>query len=402
MLNEKYFDLGIEPRLHVGENNEKDDPKSKAFRKLMQDNLDTKAIFTIEFNSANMQGDLAIYHDGWNIVMKNEESINLGNGVRKYNPQRRYFKLENEYHVIVTEIDDESRTIYVSHSQATRILRYALSAKIREQLKENQKKKTKDRKKIVLPARVSAINDEENFLKLDIAGFNIIGIAKKHNLNYDRIQYKKLSHAYKVGDEIDVQIYKIGTMSNGMHIFHCGNNTLRENAWEGISKRIAKNDMIIVRCERLTGTGAFVGDLEGEDVSVFCIYPKFIRTNREDEIQPGQYYRCVVKELDEAKHNFKCSVVDKVKEKQLDKAVSGLKKSAENALILDFKKSATNDDMEMDHEMVTEAIKEHNDKEETQLKETKQEDTVVPEVEVAAPNEDEISIEIEIEPNEGV
>ena len=176
-MAKKYFDLGIASPLSLNESKLSGNTiKKEAFRNLMKENMDDKVVFSMNFTSANKKGDLSVFHDGWNIVMKNAESINLGNGERRYNPQRRFFKLEKDYYVIVTDINDETNTIYVSHAKATRILRSALSKKLREELRA-QARKEKPRQNIILPARVAAIHDDEELLRLDIAGFNIIGIA---------------------------------------------------------------------------------------------------------------------------------------------------------------------------------------------------------------------------------
>lgn len=353
-----YFDLGIESTLSVNENKTEGNTKEKeAFRRLMKENMESNAIFLIDFTSANKEGDLSVFHDGWNIVMKNAESLNLGNGERTYNPQRRFFKLEQEFHVMVTEIDDETSTIYVSHAQATRMLRAALSKKIREELRA-QSRKEKPRKKVILPARIAAINDEEGLLRLDLAGFNIVGVASSRNLHYDRSKYKVLSEAFKVGDEIDIQVYRIGNLKNGMHIFHCGNTMMRESAWKGISKRITKGSIVVVRCNRLTGTGAFIGELEGERVTVLCMYPRFIRDGKEDEIRPGEYYKCTVREIKEEKKSFKCNVLARVDRSKITNKNSGISSAAENAFIADVTHEREIDEPTMKHEVVNKIIKE--------------------------------------------
>lgn len=332
-MENKYFDLGIASTLSVNENKtQKNSSEKEAFRRLMKENMESNAVFLIDFTSANKEGDLSVYCDGWNIVMTNAESLNLGDGERTYNPQRRFFKLEKEYHVMVTAIDDETSTIYVSHAKATRVLRAALSKKIREELRAQAHKK-KAQKKIILPARVVAINDEEGLLRLDLAGFNIIGVANSKNLDYDKTKHKLLSDAYKLGDEIDVRVYRIGNLKNGIHVFHCGNTTIEGNVWAGISERIKKDDLVVVRCNKITKYGAFLGEIEGEKVSVLCVYPKFLRSGREKEIKVGEYYKCSIMKLDEKNKKFTCNVISKVNRKRMPNEKSGISQAAENAFI---------------------------------------------------------------------
>lgn len=332
-MGREYFDLGIEPVVKGTYTEEvTEDSGKEKFGKLMQENLKNKAVFKIEFSSANEDGDLMVRHEGWNIIMKNAESINLGDGKKTYNARRRFYKVENEYHVVVTEIDEDTSTIQVSHAQATRILRNALSKKIRDELLAQQKDPSK-RKQIILPARIAAINDKEGFLRLDIAGFNIMGIANSKNLSYNRKECEKLSDAYKVGDELDVQVYSIGNLKNGMHIFVCGTTfNGRKNVWKGIGERFKEKDVVVVTCKRFIPSGAFIGSIEGEDISVLCVYPKFIRTRQEHLIQPGRSYKCVVIKVDEKAHKFKCKVLAPTEDDKIDKR-TGLTEAVEQAFI---------------------------------------------------------------------
>lgn len=343
-MSREYFDLGIEPVVQGNHNEEVAESNEKEkFGKLMKENLENKAVFKIEFSSANEDGDLMVRHEGWTIIMKNAESINLGDGKKTYNARRRFYKVENEYHVVVTEIDESASTIYVSHAQATRILRHALSKKIRDELLAQQKDPSK-RKQIILPARIASINDEEGFLRLDIAGFNIMGIANSKNLSYNRKECEKLSDAYRVGDELDVQIYSIGNLKNGMHIFVCGTTfSGRKNVWTGIGERFKEKDMVVVQCKRFIPSGAFIGSIDGEDISVLCIYPKFVRTRQEHLIQPGRSYKCVVIKVDEKAHKFKCKVLAPLDEEKVNKR-TGLTESVEQAFIAELENTVVIDE----------------------------------------------------------
>ena len=343
-MSREYFDLGIEPVVKGNYPNEQTmDGAKETFGKLMKENMEKKAVFKIEFSSANAEGDLMVRHDGWNIVMKNAESLNLGDGKRTYNARRRFYKVENEYHVIVTDVDESSGTIFVSHAQATRMLRHTLSKKIRDELLAQQKN-PKKRKPIILPARIVTIHNEEGFLRLDIAGFNIMGIANSRNLSYNRKECEKLSDAYTVGEVIDIQIYSIGNLKNGMHIFVCGNTfNGKKEVWKGISERFKVNDMVVVQCKRFVPSGAFVGSIEGEDISVLCIYPKFIRNGQEHLIKPGYFYKCMVMFIDENEHKFKCKVISTTDNEKVNKR-TWLTASAESAFIAELEHNAIIDE----------------------------------------------------------
>lgn len=348
-----YFDLGIDPRINIQENTHVDVEKEK-FRRIMQSNMESKAIFMIDFSSVNKAGDLSIFYNGWRIVMPNEECITLGNGKRKYNPQRRYFKLENQYHVIVTSIDEENGIIYVSHAQATRILRKALSSKIRNELKKHKK----ERSNIILPARIIAVNDEEDFLALDIAGFGINGIINRNNLRVGHSE--KLSDMYKVRTEMDVCIYRTSMLSNGMIVFLCREASINyEDGWKGISDRIAVGDLLIVKCIRDTGKNAFVGSIEGEQISALCIYPRYVRQNRTEEIQPGKYYRSVVIEVDEQKHSLKCKIIANARKELLAQKNSGLLERVEDVYIAAIPKNI-NDENTLNEKVVEDVLQDTN------------------------------------------
>lgn len=358
-IMKEYFDLGIEPMMDADERKEvkgQDD-----FLKQMKANLDKKSVFAIEFSTANQQGDLSVNYNGWKIVMLNADTINLGNGERTYNPSRRFFKLENEYYVVVKSINEVENTIYVSHAEATRILRASLSKKIREELKNRKQKKEK--KKIVLPARISQINDEYGFLKLDIAGFNIIGIAHSRNLDYDRARYTNLSDYYNVGEEIDVNIYNIGNIDvkgeNTLHVFLCSNTMMEEDAWAGIEKRIKKRDMVIVKCLKKTNASAFVGEIQGERVSVLAISHLLQKTGIEPE--PGKYYRAVVNEVSESKHSLKVLVLSEFQKKLYFKK-SGLTAREEAAFVKGMEECPKDFD-EINKDVVEKIIKEQESEE---------------------------------------
>lgn len=343
-MSREYFDLGIEPVVKGTYTEEvSEDHGKEIFGKLMKENLQKKAVFQIVFSSANEDGDLIVRHEGWTIIMKNAESINLGDGKKTYNARRRFYKVENEYYVVVTDIDTTNSIIYVSHAQATRILRHALSKKIRNELLAQQKDPSK-RKQIILPARIAAINDEEGFLRLDIGGFNIIGIANSRNLSYNKKECEKLSDAYNVGDELDVQVYSIGNLKNDMHIFVCGTTfSGRKNVWKGIGERFKEKDVVVVQCKRFLPSGAFIGSIEGEDISVLCAYPKFVRNRQEDLIQPGRFYKCVVVKVDEAAHKFKCKVLALTDDEKVNKR-TGLTEAVESAFIADLEHTVVLDE----------------------------------------------------------
>lgn len=328
-MSTNYYNLGLEPNIKIQENvNGSIDVEKENFRRIMKNNMENKAIFLIEFSNVNKEGDLSIYHNGWRIIMPNKECITLGDGKKGYNPQRRYFKIENQYHVIVTSIDEENSIIYVSHAQATRILRKTLATKIRNELKKQRKEK---KSKIILPARIVAVDDDQEYIALDIAGFGISGIINRNNLRVGHSQ--KLSDVYKVRSEIDVCVYRISQLPNGMNVFLCRENSLNiGDAWKGISDRISSGDLVIVKCVKLNN-GSFVGSIEGERVSVLCIYPRYRRQKRTEEIQVGQYYRAVVVEMDEKKHSLICKVLSNAQKEQLSNKESGLTESIENAYI---------------------------------------------------------------------
>lgn len=352
----EYFDLGIEPRINIKEsNNNHIDVEKENFRRIMKSNMESKAIFLINFSSVNKEGDLSIFYNGWRIIMPNKECVTLGNGQKGYNPQRRYFKLENQYHVIVTSIDEENGIIYVSHAQATRILRKTLATRIRNELK----KLKKNRSNIVLPARITAVDDEQEFIVLDIAGFGISGIINRHNLRIGRTE--KLSDIYKVGSEIDVCVYRVSKLSNSMNVFLCRENSLnREEGWKGISNRISVGDLLLVKCIRNTEKGSFVGAIEGERVSVLCIYPRYVRQNRTEDIQTGRYYRAVVIQVDEKKHSLICKIIANARKEHLPQKSSGLLENVENAYIAINSPLKTKDENTLDETVVERVLQDTN------------------------------------------
>ena len=307
-MNTKYFDVGVETTLKgtsMQQFQEED-----TFLKLMKEKMEKQEVILVTFSSADQKGNLKINHNGWLMEMPNAEcNINR----KEYDVKYKHHMLNRQYNVMITQIDEENKKIMVSYALVARILRQHVMQKIMTQLEVNKKKPT-EKKSILLPGKVTRIDEESGYIFLDLCGYQITGCVKP--TEWDKQQNGE-NILPKIGESYDVVVYSAGRIvsgnMNGLKVFYCSRRRIVSNEWDGIQERYVKGDIVNVTCVRINkASGTFLGKIEGEDIPVLCLYSVFKNKGNEDLIVRNGVYQAKVIKVSEEKRRFIVNVFRKV------------------------------------------------------------------------------------------
>lgn len=305
-----YFNLDVEPLIKVKETKETNSVMDE-----LKENMEQKEILEIKFSKVNKMGDLYTWMNGVTIIMENPECVFLGKDGNRYETRKKHIKLQQTYQVIVIKIDEENMTVYVSHAQASRIIRRHILHRIQKQLKINKKVNIPDeeKEKIILPATVVKILKDMNSVYINIYGYGIAGIVEAKEWSYSYI--KDISDYANIGDRIDIEIlgYRLkreDSLSEARGMYVCSRKEVMEDPWKGIEEKYTRGDIVnikIIKKKEFLSLGYVVGD---ENINVVCV-----KKHNDLRIVQGSTYQGVVLYAAEEKRKFKVKLFKEIEEK---------------------------------------------------------------------------------------
>lgn len=254
-----------------------------------------KEIFCHQFTFADKRGNLYSYKNDIKIMMKNKEIQGF-----KYNPLYKGDYLREKHFVIITEIDIENQTVYVSAAKAKEEPRKKLEEAIRNGLQNKAYIRTK--------AIVVALVGDDSVALVDLGGVGLLGSIK---LSQWSTSYTvKFTNKVKKGDVIEVVILGEIIGKKGT-IYECSRKlTIEFDPWQAIEKKLPKNTSVIVKCTDKTVKN-FFGTIEGiPELNAYCEYPD----SSDIVIVEGEYYAGYVSKVNEESKLLRVRILDYVKE----------------------------------------------------------------------------------------
>lgn len=257
------------------------------------------------FPAVDQDGNLYATQNDVKFLLKNHEIT--GNGVSE---RLRARLLEQKYNVMVTDIVTEngSTTVYLSQVAAKRKARTEIINAIRAALA--------DHKKMVLPARVTRIDDAKGNVVLDVCNVGIVGLCKRNN--WALVEIKNLQdEGVRTGQEVMIQI--IGYTRHNSEdakgrpakFFMCSRKAVyaHRNPYEGIENRFSAGSLIVIRATDTRNPHHFFGRVDGlENIDVYCQKPKDMGDKNGVDIIEGHYYMAYVYEVNSKTKHFRARV----------------------------------------------------------------------------------------------
>lgn len=258
--------------------------------------MEERQELVMEFKNANKAGDLW-YSDGEvKIVLPNKEIRG-----REYNPRYSAKMLRDMYHVLVTSVDEENRTVYVSHAEARQGIKNKMEGLIDENLEKHMLP--------VVAARVELMYP--NLLILNIGGLGIPGFLSIRD--WGPAYEFDLNEHVKVGDIIKVAVYDkapaVGTVKRKVNwtndVYRCSRKLIVDDPWNKIDEMFQFGDVVEVKCTHKTN-GYFNGTLPG--VSDLRVYGRIRKEKSKLEwkdIIEGCRYQCYIDKIDKERHGLR-------------------------------------------------------------------------------------------------
>lgn len=259
--------------------------------------MEQKQELLIAFRNANRNGDIWFNTGDVTIVLPNEEIRG-----RKYDPRYSARMLRETYRVIVTKVDDETKTVYVSHREAKQDTKHKAERAIDDCLKNG--------KYPMAPAKV--IIAYPNLLILDIGGLGVPGFMSIRDWS-PAFEFDLREHV-KAGDVIKVAIYEKtqaeGTVKQRLSwavtgVYRCSRKLIVEDPWDKIDDMFQVKNVIEVKCTHKTD-GYFNGTLPGvDDLRVYGRIRKDRSDLRWDDIEVGSRYQCYIDKIDKERRGLR-------------------------------------------------------------------------------------------------
>ena len=232
-------------------------------------------------------GDLFIEDNGVKIILPEDERI-----MSKYSNAP---SLRTPYTVVVYKVDAEKNEVFVSVKRIMEHVRKTYVTEINNHLKDNIK--------VFVRAKVVYVDSVKQRVIVDIAGAGIRGYI---NIDEWRDSYvNSLRRLTKPGDIVNVVVLR--KSKNRKLGYSCSRKqAVGGFAWKNIEERFPLKSAIKVKCMYL-GKNEWFGSVDGlEDIDVYCQYP-----DEEDNITVsiGKEYICMVYNVSEADHQFRCRVI---------------------------------------------------------------------------------------------
>lgn len=253
----------------------------------------------IRFPQGQSMEGLKLMDEGIEVCLpKNEISTIFVNKFMSRELMNRY------YTVMVMSVNEDNKTVMVSHVEAQKKVRPSEIEKIEGALQEGKTVRTK--------AKVVLFTREDTLAFVDILGLGIPGMLFVKDWS-DSYTPNFLAEA-KVGDIVDVEITgHTSKHTPGDPQYMCSRKNIIDSPWKNIADKIPLNSNILVRCISKREQH-FMGKISGHNLTAYCFYPDkpSKTTGKPVVIQQGGLYSGYVTKVDEVKRILRARVVDVV------------------------------------------------------------------------------------------
>ncbi|MGE4282816.1 MAG: hypothetical protein AB7G87_03770 [Clostridia bacterium] len=215
--------------------------------------MNNKKILKVRPSAADNHGNLIVPLPK-NITgfIPNEEVIG-----KPYNTKTRSTFIGRDFHVLVTNIDKKTHTVYLSRDKARTHVRNIL--------------KTKLKPGTTVRAKVQFVNTVNHRVYIDIEGCGILGY----------VPISEWSHGYVLNPEKDIHensvvnveiIRYMPPRGTRGEVYICSRKKIMPDPWIGIEERYPRNTLMEVIATDLR-PDKFYARLAGLELDVYCEYP---------------------------------------------------------------------------------------------------------------------------------
>lgn len=231
----------------------------------------------IVFAKAEIDGTLSKVEQDVMICMRADEITG-----EIYDLRFKSQKLADTYYVKVVEIDENSRTVWVSHNAARLDTRPQIEAEINKRLKKEGIKHSIRVKGKVIRIQTKTVDGQnsDTGVWLDLCGVGILGFV--YIGDWANTFTPALKGLVSYGDVVEVSIMekKIWKQKKRDVIYYtCSRKELVEDPWENksLEQKYHVGDIVRIKCLSLR-KGHWFGEINGlKDIQVFTEYPSSAR-----------------------------------------------------------------------------------------------------------------------------
>lgn len=297
--NTSLNEIGINFSKYLQSDNVSSGQAETNIRKYISAKDNNKELF-IKFDMADKQGNLISYDGDLRIILRNSDIRGW-----KYDKRLRSQMVDTVYVVLVKEIDEESKCIYVDHKA------------VKDVDKEKLIEILKSTPGVRVPAKIVVVR--QHVAIVDIGGLGIPGFIPI--AEWSQCFSMDIRKSASVGDVLTVAVMgKEDFLQKKDKTFRqlgkwleedfylCSRKATMKDPWEGISDKVHKNDIVVVTCVS-KAQKAFFGTMKDiPELNVYCFYPNDINM----EIIEGAQYKCIVRKVSEEKRILRVEPFSKV------------------------------------------------------------------------------------------
>ena len=262
---------------------ERTDGHLERYKKLM----DTGEYMQMAFEKAGADGTLSKVDKDIIICMASDEITG-----DPYDLRYKSQKLADVYYVKVVRVDDESRTVWVSHNEARKDKRPEIEEEINNRLKKDNRNANLRVKGKVIRIQSKTVDGEsiDTGVWLDLCGVGILGFV--YIGDWANTFTSALKGTVSYGDVVEVYIREKKVRKQrkqDITYYACSRKELVEDPWEqkSLEEKYHVGDIVRIKCLSLK-KGHWFGEINGlEDIQVFTEYPS---SARDFPIIPGMEY----------------------------------------------------------------------------------------------------------------
>lgn len=292
------FLSGRKEQHHISE---REDGHLEKYKKMM----DSGEYMQIAFEKAEVDGTLSKVDQDIMICMAASEITG-----EPYDLRYKSQKLADVYYARVIRVDDESRTVWVSHNEARKDKRPEIEEEINSRLNKKKANANIRVKGKVIRIQSKTIDGEsvDTGVWLDLCGVGILGFV--YIGDWANTYTPALKGTVSYGDVVEVCIRerKVRKQKNQDVIYYaCSRKELVEDPWEQktLEQKYHVGDIVRIKCLSLK-KGHWFGEINGlENIQVFTEYPS---SARDFPIIPGMEYMGKIYYLNTKERSLKARV----------------------------------------------------------------------------------------------
>ena len=255
--------------------------------------------FNVRFDRVDQNGDFFV--DGNVLIMMENKEVTG----RQYDLRYKSDKLAEEYCVLVTRIDYESKTVYVSHYAAKEKVRPEIERELEESLANGEPIKVKAKVNRIYTRTVDEVKSDMG-VWIDICGVGIPGYI--HIGDWAKTYTPLLRDRLRYGDIIEVIVKEKRIRTKTQLIYYsCSRKELVDDPWQSpqLLDTYHVGDLVRIRCIS-THNNYWFGRIKGlDDIQVLGEYPS---AEHHFVIIPGMEYMGKIYHFNPEKHSFKVRV----------------------------------------------------------------------------------------------